>query len=124
MMFMNRKGFTLVELLAVIFVLGLLVAIISPIVTNLLNDSKESLRKNQIDTVITAAKRYMIDHPDLLPERNNVYSVSINDLISSGVIENDKVVDPKTKKILDGCVVVRYVSNYNQYEYSYSDLCS
>ena len=120
---MNKKGFTLVELLAVIVILGMLVSIISPVVTSLLNDSKASLSKNQIDMVITASKKYMIDHSDLLPEGNGVYYVSISELINSGVIDNDKVIDPKTKKELNGCVKVSYSSSYNQYEYNYTNNC-
>lgn len=124
MVIMNKRGFTLIELLAVIAILGLLVAIISPVVTNLLNDSEDSLSKNQIDTVITASKKYMIDHSNLLPEDDNAYSVSISDLINAGVIENDKVIDPKTKNILNGCVNISYSASYNQYEYNYSNECS
>ena len=124
MVIMNKRGFTLIELLAVIAILGLLVAIISPVVTRLLNDSEDSLSKNQIDMVITASKKYMIDHSNLLSEVDDVYSVSISELINSGVIDNDKVVDPKTRKELNGCVNITYSSSYNQYEYNYSNECS
>lgn len=120
---MNKNGFTLIELLAVITILGLLVAIISPVVTKLLNDSEDSLSKNQIDMIITASQKYMFDHSNLLPEGNGVYSVSISDLINAGVIENNEVVDPKTKEIMNGCVNITYSSSYNQYEYIYSDSC-
>jgi len=120
---MNKKGFTLVELLAVIVILGLLIAIISPAVMNLLNDSKDSLSQNQIDMIIMASKKYMIEHNELLPEEGSSYSVSISDLINSGVIDNEKVIDPKTKAIMAGCVVVSYSSSYNQYEYNYTNNC-
>ena len=123
MIFMNKNGFTLIELLAVIIILGMLVAIISPVVTKLLNDSEDSLSKNQIDMIITASQKYMFDHSNLLPEGNGVYSVSISDLINAGVIENNEVVDPKTKEIMNGCVNITYSSSYNQYEYIYSDSC-
>ncbi len=123
MIFMNKKGFTLVELLAVIVILGLLIAIISPAVMNLLNDSKDSLSQNQIDMIIMASKKYMIEHNELLPEEGSSYSVSISDLINSGVIDNEKVIDPKTKAIMAGCVVVSYSSSYNQYEYNYTNNC-
>lgn len=121
---MNRKGFTLIELLAVIAILGMLVAIISPVVTNLINDSKDSLSKNQVDMIITASKKYMIDHSGLLMNNDGPIFVSITDLINSGVIDNDKVVDPKTKKVLNGCVKISYSDSYNQYEYNYVNSCS
>lgn len=117
---MNKKGFTLVELLAVIVILGLLIAIISPVVNNLLNDSKDSLSKNQIDMIITASKKYMIDHSELLPEGDSAIPINISLLVESGVIDNDRVIDPKTKQTMNGCVIVTYSSSYNQYEYNYS----
>ena len=121
---MNKKGFTLVELLAVVAILGLLAAIISPIVKNLLDDSKESLSKQQKEMVITATKKYMVEHSELLPEYNSTLSIYISDLISDGVIENNKVINPKTKKELDGCVVISYSNEFNQYEYNYFERSS
>ena len=117
---MKRKGFTLVELLAVIVILGLLIAIISPVVKNLLNDSKESLSKQQKDMIITASKKYMIDHSELLPEDDNRAIVYMDNLVNDGVIDNDKIIDPKTHEEINGCVVVSYNNEYNQYDYNYS----
>lgn len=118
---MNKKGFTLVELLAVVIILGLLVAIISPVVKNLINDSEDSLSKHQMDMVITATKKYMVEHSELLPEGSNRSIIYMSDLIDKGVIDNDKIIDPKTKEEINGCVVVSYNDSFNQYEYNYSE---
>jgi type IV pilus assembly protein PilA len=120
---MKRKGFTLVELLAVIAVLGLLIAIISPVVKKLINDSEDSLSKQQIEMIVGAAKRYMVDHGELLPEGSNKFAVYIKDLINDGVIDNDEVIDPKTRKEINGCVLVNYNENFNQYEYNFREKC-
>ena len=121
---MNRKGFTLIEIMAVIVVLGLLIAIIVPVVNNLLKDSEDTLSDEQIDLVVKASQKYMVEHSELLPEGSAYSAVYIDDLINSGVIDNDSVIDPKTKEELDGCVVVNYNENFNQYEYNYRDDCS
>ena len=118
---MNKKGFTLVELLAVIVILGLLVAIINPVVKNLLNDSKESLSDQQKKLVVEATKKYMIENSELLPEGSNRAIVYMSDLIDKGVIDNDKIIDPKSKEELNGCVVVSYNNEFNQYDYNYSE---
>lgn len=120
---MEKKGFTLIEIMAVIVVLGLLIAIIVPVVSNLLKDSEDTLSDEQISMIVNASKKYMIEHSELLPEMSDGSKtfVYIDDLINSGVIDNDKVIDPKTKEELNGCVVVNYNDSFNQYEYNYSD---
>lgn len=120
---MNKKGFTLIEVFAVIVILGLLFAIISPTVVNLLDDSEDALHDEQINMVITAAKKYMIEHSEYLPEVSDSSIVYIEDLINSGIIDNDTVIDPKSKEELNGCVVVNYNNDFNQYEYNYRDDC-
>ena len=121
MIFMNKKGFTLVELLAVIVILGLLIAIISPVVKNLINDSENNLSEQQKKLVVEATKKYMIENSELLPEGSNRAIVYMSDLIDKGVIDNDKIIDPKSKGEINGCVVVSYNNEFNQYDYNYSD---
>lgn len=121
MIFMNKKGFTLVELLAVIAILGLLIAIISPVVKNLINDSENNLSEQQKKLVVEATKKYMIENSELLPEGSDRAIVYMSDLIDKGVIDNDKIIDPKSKGEINGCVVVSYNNEFNQYDYNYSD---
>lgn len=119
-----KKGFTLVEVLAVVVILGLLVAIISPVVNNLLGDSEDVLRDKQVDSIVKASKKYMVEHSELLPEKSDSTAIYISDLIDNGVIDNDEVINPKTKEEMNGCVVVNYNESFNQYEYNYRDDCS
>ena len=123
MIFM-KKGFTLVEVLAVIVILGLLVVIISPVVNNLLGDSEDALYDKQVDSIVKATKKYMVEHSELLPENSDSKAIYINDLIDNGVIDKDKVINPKTKEEMNGCVVVSYNHEFNQYEYNYKDSCT
>lgn len=123
MIFM-KKGFTLIEVLAVIVILGLLIAIISPVVNNLLGDSEDVLSDKQVDSIVKASKKYMVEHSELLPEKSDSTAIYISDLIDNGVIDNDEVIDPKTKEEMNGCVVVNYNENFNQYEYNYRDDCT
>lgn len=119
-----KKGFTLVEVLAVIVILGLLVVIISPVVNNLLGDSEDALYDKQVDSIVKATKKYMVEHSELLPENSDSKAIYINDLINKGVIDKDKVINPKTKEEMNGCVVVSYNHEFNQYEYNYKDSCT
>lgn len=118
---MNKKGFTLIEVLAVVVILGLLVAIISPTVKNLLGDSEDVLSKEQIDMVINATKKYMVEHSELLPDEGSVISYNLSELVEDGAIDNDKIVDPKSREKLEGCVVISYNTDFSQYEYIYTE---
>lgn len=114
---MNKKGFTLIELLGVLVIIGLIIMIIVPTVKGLLGDSEDNLVVQQEKIIINAARRYMVENNDLLAE--DQICISVATLISEGIIENDSVINPKTKEEMEGCVLVKYNSSYNQYDYSY-----
>ncbi|MBP3920888.1 MAG: prepilin-type N-terminal cleavage/methylation domain-containing protein [Bacilli bacterium] len=117
---MKNKGFTLIELLAAIAILALLAVIVAPKVVKLLNDSEVTLQEQQINTIINATKKYVVENSDLLPEENDQTRVNISTLIENGVIDNETVIDPKTKEVIDGYVTITYSKEYNQYIYEFS----
>ena len=55
--YMNKKGFTLVELLAVIIILSLLALLASTSVSKIVKDSKSDLYDTQINLIKSAYKR-------------------------------------------------------------------
>lgn len=118
-----KKGFTLVELLAVITVLGLLAAISIPIVNNQINSSKDKAYKNQVQTIVNAAKRWGFDNDNLLNTTEKT-TVSINRIQKDGYLTSGDVIDPRTDQKLTGCIEITYNSNYKQYEYEYLKNCT
>lgn len=59
---MNKKGFTLVELLAVILILGVIATITSPILIGLIDDSRESAFKSSLTGVKKAIENDYSDN--------------------------------------------------------------
>jgi type IV pilus assembly protein PilA len=57
----EQKGFTLVELLAVIVILGIIAAIAIPAIGNVINNSKEKAQIQEGVQIINAAKYYVAD---------------------------------------------------------------
>ena len=59
---MNKKGFTLVELLAVIVILGVIGTITAPIVINLIDDSRQSAFKSSLNGIKKAIENDYSDN--------------------------------------------------------------
>lgn len=117
---MNKKAFTLVELLAVIIILGIIALIAVPTVFKIIDSSKDELYNDQIVQIENAAKRWTVENA----YEEKSYKVTINELISGGYLEgtkNNKVLDPRDKSEMTGCVIIDYDTNTNQYTYQYSD---
>ena len=90
----NKKGFTLVELLAVIAILGILATISVVAVERTLNNSKNKATEIQEELINDAARAYAADN---LSTCKNGCSVSIQDLINGGYIDDkDGIGDPNT----------------------------
>ena len=77
----KEKGFTLVELLAVIVILGIIVAIAIPAVGNIIDNAQEDADEQEQALIIDAARLYMLQADDAsLP-------VSVADLKTAGYLE-------------------------------------
>ena len=114
-----KRGFTLIELLAVIVVLGLIAVVITPVITDTLNDSREDAYQKQVDNLIKAANTWSIKNPDKLPSTDNKMFLSLDPSPEDGIVEDDEIINPKTRKKMEGCISISYNSTYNQYEYKY-----
>lgn len=120
---MKNKGFTLVELLAVIAVLLILITLITPKVINQLNSSEDVTQKEQINTLINIAKIYTNQNTEKLPENNSISVITIQELKESGLINKSQILDPKTKEELTGCILIKDENNKYNYEYN-EDKCN
>ncbi len=129
---MNRKGFTLIELIAVIVILSLIALIVFPAVNSVIKDSKEKAYEQQKQTILKAVKQLSYENSDILPDETDGSTETINltclttgctingKQINGGYINEDELKDPRnTNENLEGVVEITY--NNNQYHYTYKE---
>lgn len=114
----NNKAFTLVELLAVVAILTLIIVIITPKVFKQLKTAENVTDQEQINSLINTSKIYMNQNSNLLPQENNIYVISLDELKESGLIQKSQILNPSTNEELTGCIVVSYEKNKYKYEYT------
>lgn len=118
-----KKGFTLMELLAVIIVLSILSVIVFPNVVKIINKSKENLYQAQLRDLEIVTKNFSLDHKELLDKNylNDIY-ISLSTLKKSRYLEENIIKNPKTGKEMLGCMKMSYNYDNNQYNYEYLDI--
>ena len=116
---MNKKGFTLVELLGVIVILSILALISIPIINSIVKDSQKQVKESNIDTILEAAYSYTLDEDiDIeLPENNNEsISITLDTLKKSGYLKKEiKNADTK-EPYADTCTVTITKKAYDKDE--------
>ena len=124
-----KKGFTLVELLSVIVILGILASIAIPTINTAINSSRNKAYNEQINTIQNAARTYMSKNSLKLPnqEENAKCTISVTTLQKEGLLSVDDIANPKYKKNsskpeekfknFDGKVIVTFTNNKYKYEY-------
>lgn len=70
----QARGFTLVEILIVVIILGILAAIVIPQFTNASQDARESSLSSQLQTLRSQIELYKLQHGDELPDLLNGWS--------------------------------------------------
>ena len=82
-----KKGFTLIELLAVIVILAIIALIATPIVLDIITDSKVAAKERSIENIERAAKLYIVSEYETKNE-SAPSEITIGELKSKGYIQN------------------------------------
>jgi general secretion pathway protein G len=88
---MKRTGFTLVEILIVVIILGILAAIVIPQFTQASNDARESALSSDLQTLRSQIELYKVQHLERLPsiDENNALDTANFGARMTGRTDND-----------------------------------
>ncbi|HRK30426.1 MAG TPA: prepilin-type N-terminal cleavage/methylation domain-containing protein [Tepidisphaeraceae bacterium] len=77
-----KRGFTLVEILIVVIILGILAAIVIPQFTNASTEARLSSTRSQVQSIRSQVELYKLQHVDRYPTDNNT---AAGNWVSGGV---------------------------------------
>lgn len=86
---MNKKGFTLVELMAVIVIISIIALVGVTSVTGVRKQMDKKLFEDKLKSAASSAEKWGEDNKDMLPT-----TMTIGQLIANGYYESEEAVDP------------------------------
>ena len=121
---MKKSGFTLLELLATIIILGLLTTIVIGVILPLLNRGNDEYYKNQENMLVLAARDYFADHRSRLPkEIGETSTVTLKELIEGKYIDPIKDKEGVDCDLEKSTVVVQKITE-KDYQYYVTLVCN
>jgi len=117
----NNKGFTLVEVLAVLVILSIIMAIAIPSITSSLERSKEKQDESKYKMLESFAEIYVADHKNAIYKNlgESYYEcwIDIDTLKNGGYLIDDANIDSNNEEIVGG---IHFNRQNNSYTYKES----
>ena len=113
-----KKGFTLVEIIAVITVMSILLVIITPYILNTVNNKKGEISNVAKQIIYDATDLYVKENQDNYPTvANSIYCIKLETLVKDGKLEAP-IKDMKSDKEIPLTNMIKVtIDDYNQYNY-------
>lgn len=110
----NKKGFTLVELLGVIILIGLISLAISTPIVSLINSNAKKIDQVALDLLYTTAEDFMNkDSRTYTKVYGNTYYITIEQLIENGLLESDFLESYSEKELSKNSQIKVTIKNRN-----------
>ena len=120
-----KKGFTLVELLGVIVILGIIGMITVPLVQRTIIENNQKLCEDQVASFERAARSFANKNTykmeDLITSSGGTYNVTLSELQDEGLLPDGDIENPLTGENFNLNTGVHITESHNQFAYKYSD---
>ena len=118
-----NKAFTLVELLAVLFLLGVITLVSVPNVIDTNKKQKEKEINEFKKTVENAAEVYVETHLSIKDNLVSENCISLNKLVDAKLLNSNLINPIDNKKIIDSNSFVKALNQNGKIVYEYADIC-
>jgi len=117
-----KKGFTLIEMLSVIVVLGIIALIAFPAVDSAIKDSRQKAYNQNVEFIEEVAITYSVTND--LGYSEEYKTLSLDTLKDAGLLKDEDIINPKDGSVMSGCVLYKWVVSSNQYYFEYDPTCT
>jgi prepilin-type N-terminal cleavage/methylation domain-containing protein len=116
---MNKKGFTLVELLAAIVILAVILAVAVPTVGNIISSSQNQASKASENLILKSAQTYLALNGKLPVAVGDCKYIDVQELIDNNILDA-KTKEPRFNRSISGnnIIFVKKISD-SGFEYKY-----
>ena len=107
---MNKKGYTLIELIGVVVILALMVLLLANLSNKAIKEAKQKTNKQCEENAIMAAQNWVLDNKDKI---ENTKLVSIQELQNEGYLEITNCISENKCIKIEKKEGIKTVYNYN-----------
>lgn len=115
---MNNKGFSLIELLTVISLLGVILTVTLFSVNKSVKESENKISEIQIGKIEEAAEVYYLKEGVNTTDNETEHCVNLSYLIEYGYLDNSNIIDAYNKKEMNGSVIISFKNGAYNYKYN------
>lgn len=117
-----KKGFTLVELLAVLVITSLIMIIAIPSIMNAINKKRNDISDDAKMMIYDAADLYISNYSSVI-QSNTTYCIILDDLVNAGYLTSP-VKDFKNDKEVPLNYYVKATPNGSEFDYDLVKTCT